>query len=219
MVVDAAHIRGRLTASQINVTALTAITANLGAVTAGTLENMAGTTKIDLNASGPSQFLLRAGDYDFTTDRYPIQITADGNAMFTKRVSSGTWNGNIVFKDFNSGGVNNATFFIDTGYNYPFGQTSDREFVARYSSIALNYNASNGHPAGYYTNAARVLLTPIRATTFYKSGAPDNQSTNPFLAGNDRIFIQVFIDHIGAAAANAGTINITSLSWILFLGT
>lgn len=218
MVVDAAHIRGKLTASQINVTALTAISADLGAVTAGTLENTAGTTKIDLNASGPYQFLLRAGDYDFPSGRYPVQITADGNAMFTKRVASGSWSGSVVYKDFSSGGVNSASFYIDTGYNYPYGQTADREFIARYTGLSTNHSGAASHPPGYYVHSARISLTAVRATTFYKTGAPDNQATNPFLAGNDRMFIRVDIDYVGDVIG-LGNIRLTSISWMLFLGT
>ena len=218
MVVDAAHIRGKLTASQIGATSLTSITANLGAVTAGTLENTAGTTTIDLNASGPYQFLLRAGDYVFPSGRYPVQITADGNAMFTKRVASGSWSGSVVYKDFSSGGVNSASFYIDTGYNYPYGQTADREFIARYAGLSTKHSGATGHPPGYYVHSARISLTAVRATTFYKTGAPDNQATNPFLAGNDRMFIRVDIDYVGDVIG-FGNIRLTSISWMLFLGT
>lgn len=219
MVVDAAHVRGRLTASQLNVSELTAITANLGNVTAGTLSNSGGTTHINLNATG-SQFLLRAGAFDFPSGKYPIQITADGDAMFTKRVASGTWNGNVVFKEFSANGIDGATILIDTGYNITLGVLSDREFVSRWSSIMTFGTGDTAASPGDFVRALQMKMGVRRVTTTYRSGAFSNQATNPFGPNNDRVFIEAFIRYnSGLASAEFGDVRITQLGWILYLGT
>lgn len=220
MVVDAAHIRGRLTASQVNVSQLTAITANLGSVTAGTLSNASGSTFIDMNAAG-SQIMLRSGAFDFATGRFPVQIMADGEALFTKQVASGIWNGSSLYFQRTTVGANPTitagVVVIDTGYNYPYGQSINRDFVARVSYFTTHETSSVG--PGQYSHAVQLKAECVRGISLFNNGAPQNQSANIFGAYNDRIYIIVNISVINdAVLPYVMTRSVTSISWNLLLG-
>lgn len=220
MVVDAAHIRGRLTASQINATTLTAITANLGDVTAGTLSNSTGSTFINMNATG-SQVLLRSGAFDYGTGRYPVQITADGEALFTKRVASGTWSGSALYFQRTTVGsppsITSGIVVIDTGYNYPYGQSINRDFIARVSTFTT-YGGDTTAP-GQYSHAVSIGLSARRGIPLFTTGAAQNQSSNIFGANNDRIYIFMEVNMIhDSVSSTVFARNVVSISWNLLLG-
>ena len=220
MVVDAAHIRGRLTASQINATTLTAITANLGDVTAGTLSNSTGSTFINMNATG-SQVLLRSGAFDYGTGRYPVQITADGEALFTKQVASGTWSGSALYFQRTTVGsppsITSGIVVIDTGYNYPYGQSINRDFIARVSTFTT-YGGDTTAP-GQYSHAVSIGLSARRGIPLFTTGAAQNQSSNIFGANNDRIYIFMEVNMIhDSVSTTVFARNVVSVSWNLLLG-
>lgn len=81
-----------LDANKIVATTLSAITANLGIVTAGTLRNSTSTAVMSLDAVGAANF-LRVGGLTYygplLGSRYPVEISANGAAFFGREAISG----------------------------------------------------------------------------------------------------------------------------------
>ncbi len=83
-----------LSATKIVATALSAITANVGTLTAGILQNSANPPSFVMNLSATgSNLLMRAGDYTYygpyAGAHYPVEIYANGQAFFGRDVVSG----------------------------------------------------------------------------------------------------------------------------------
>ncbi len=145
-----------LTADRISATDLSAITANLGTVTAGKAQNAAGTNYIDFNASGTASF-LKVGT--------AVDIKANGSGIFARSIVDAP---NIVADDTETttiaGGtisglspsdswVGNPSFgipssfelIIDTGITVPSNwYTAPSDMY----SASVTISGGNSHPNG-----------------------------------------------------------------------
>jgi hypothetical protein len=77
---------------QLRLNTLDAISANLGLITAGQIQNSTGSVVMNFNATG-SGLLLRAGPYTYYGSlagwRYPVEINADGSGFFGRGIVAG----------------------------------------------------------------------------------------------------------------------------------
>ena len=211
---------GSITADKINATSLSSITADIGTVTAGFLQNAAGTNYVNLNATGSQDFVRSAGGQ--------VRITADGNAYFAKTLTSGTASGSWkayekVLDEFSNPGPLTSvstSVLIDTGYNLPYGQTLERNLSVRLGGGMITGSISNGSlvAAGQFIAGISVELTPQVGVPQFRSGAA--ATGNPYGAGNTRVFIKATFTGTNPSAAlssynGAITFSATSVNWIL----
>jgi hypothetical protein len=215
---------GAVTASKLSVSSLSAVTANLGVVTAGRLQNPANTAMLNLDA-GAGALLLRAGDYDYTAGGYPVQLFTDGTGRFAKRLASGTWSGSVQLysETWDSSTMstivqNGVTIYIDTGYNTPYDTYNANDFSARIGSGTGSYHqvSSSGIPGvGQFVYAQLTDVSVVRSRATFHS--PSDQANNPYGYGNDRIFlaVKVSVQNVAALPANIDSCTLLTMDWAL----
>lgn len=151
-----------LDAEKINATSLSAIDANLGTVTAGKAQNAAGTSFLNLDASGTARFLQVNGGVSF--------IRADGYAEF----NNVKVRGDIQATSLTANTVNTENivgYAISSMYET---STSGRSSISFSSSSAFsalvigNFYASGGSE-GY--GSASVAISLDGVTVFYATGS------------------------------------------------
>jgi hypothetical protein len=215
------------------ITSLSALSANIGTVTAGILRNgPSPTTFLDLNATGSNNVFSAGGG--------KVRITADGNAYFTAVLAEGQWTGSVVlaerrqvYIDYggDSGGAYQWQMFypaqvieIDTGYNWSRDQRLERTLSARMGnsssgftfSIAFNELFAIG---GTYCGTFQAELDfALRAPAFVNGADPIASQApygvNPDGSSNSRVFLILRIRMLDNPTDRT-SVTLTSFRWTL----
>lgn len=199
-VLDAASIRGLITAGAVN-----AASGTLGTITAGLLRNAGSTIKMDLNAIG-TQDVLNINN--------KVRITAAGEPYFTNSIVSGTWTGSFELIDTIVAEVTTyATpikeLLIDTGFNIPYQQFYERTLTARVGG--LNISFTPGETSGNYVGSLDVSAEVASRIPLYSGSGGFTPGQNPYGTNNQRLFVRVRVqcsDRDGKTS-----LALTSLSW------
>jgi hypothetical protein len=169
---------GQIQASMLVATSLSAITANLGTITAGKAQNAAGTNYIDFNAAGASSF-LKVGS--------KVDIKADGSGVFARSiisppnvVASGTKSVSITVGDGDYGYATQFTHLIDTGISV--SSTYYTASVDKYVATATIGHGSQSPAGGFIGGLTKADV--LIGDGFVSSGSPTGWIDN-------RIYIQV----------------------------
>jgi hypothetical protein len=220
------------------ITSLSALSANIGTVTAGILRNgPSPTTFLDLNATGSNNVFSAGGG--------KVRITADGDAYFTAVLAEGQWTGSVplrttvtepVYIEYSGAegggywGVQTVTRYpeqvieIDTGYNWSRTQRLERTLSARLGNstsgftIAISFNELF-QPGGTYTGSLQFEMGfSLRAPTF-ANGADPIVAQAPYGVGDDgsvnsRVFLIVRVKMIDNPT-NRNPLALTALKWTL----
>jgi hypothetical protein len=220
------------------ITSLSALSANIGTVTAGILRNgPMPTTFLDLNATGDDEVFSAGGG--------KVRITADGDAYFTAVLAEGQWTGSVplrttiteqVWAEYSGaeGGGYWATqtvtrypeqvIEIDTGFNWSRTQRLERTLSARLGNstpgftIAIAFNELF-QPGGTYTGSLQIEMgLSLRAPTF-ANGADPIVVQAPYGVGadgsvNSRVFLVVRVKMIDNPT-NRNPLTLTALKWTL----
>jgi len=215
------------------ITSLSALSANIGTVTAGILRNgPSPTTFLDLNATGSNNVFSAGGG--------KVRITAEGDAYFTAVLAEGQWTGSVVlaerrqvYIDYggDSGGAYQWQMFypaqvieIDTGYNWSRDQRLERTLSARMGnstsgftfSIAFNELFAIG---GTYVGTFQAELDfALRAPAFVNGADPIASQApygvNPDGSANARVFLILRIRMLDNPTDRT-SVTLTSFRWTL----
>jgi hypothetical protein len=192
-----------VTADKIDVTTLSAVSADLGTITAGRAQNSSGTNYVDFNALGSSPF-IRVGS--------KISLNADGSGYFARSVISAPNVVAVGTAAVNSGQIGYVSttepdgsvsgrfvgydYFIDTGIQVSdsWSQAATDMYLASVT-ISGGYSLNNGC-AGY--SSAEIVVGDGLVSGGYNTPT------------DNRLYIKYHWEPIGP---NNGQIVISSLAW------
>lgn len=194
---------GSITADKINVTRLSAVSGDLGTITAGIAQNTDGSNYVNFNASGAAPF-IRVGNN--------ISLNADGSGYFSRTVISapnvvaaGTvavnsgqvgWLTSTNSDGSQTGGYVGFDCLIDTGIQVSsnWSQAATDMYLA---SVTISAgNSINGGCNGY--SSAEIVVG---------DGLISGGTNSPI---DNRLYIKY---RWGAMGPNSGQIVITGLAW------
>ncbi|WP_211251827.1 hypothetical protein, partial [Andreprevotia chitinilytica] len=211
-------VTGSIAADALSVQRLSAISANIGIVTAGLLRNSANTSFINLDAVKGAPF-LSAGNGN-------VVLYEDGRAYFNNvvisrpmQVASGTWNGSLVAWAWHSAQNQGDTSYaltgpysmlIDTGYEDPdamYGLPPNFSLVA--AAVA---NKGTHSPALDLQYRIAISPTLVYAPLLYTTtGVQGNASGRVYI----NVAVQV-LNITGATPAQITNIVVNTINWKLY---
>lgn len=192
-------VDGSISAQSLNVNSLSAVTADLGEVTAGLARNAAGTNFVDFDATGTESFIKVGSNVD---------IKADGSGVFARAIVSppdivasgaaSVSSGELGWRPW--GEVMSGEWLIDTGINVQSNwYTASTDGYVAMATIASGYSWNDGC-AGHTT--AEVVLG---------DGLIPSGSSISSIEGRIFIVVRFFVTDYG----DFGYIQPTSISWKL----
>ena len=177
--IQAVHIQSySIDATKLNVTSLAAITANLGTVTAGVVQNAAGTTFFDLT-NGRSQY--RRGSYD-------LRMGSIGSGVVL-------WYGPASIGIGSESRTNGAWAFGDDGKVYygsaeltVGGGAAVKAWTGDFSTL-IGYG--RGENAGAYSESVAAKAGGKYVMTVTGESASDMNASNPLAIGTYRLYANI----------------------------
>ena len=158
---------GTVSANSLSVTSLSSLSANIGTVTAGLMENSGGTNYINLNATG-SQTFLQIGSN--------VSIYANGSGAFSRAVlsapnvvasgscgDSATYSTRMGAPGESAYGTGvHSTFYVHTGHNVGSGawNTVTNMFKATFACAAIGGYGSWNNNYDVWMADASIIITP-----------------------------------------------------------
>ncbi|RXZ42717.1 hypothetical protein EBB06_12560 [Crenobacter cavernae] len=184
--------KSQVAASDMAVGSLSAISANLGTVTAGKAQNASGTNVVDFNAAGTASF-IKVGA--------AIDIKADGSGVFARTIvsapdvkASGTASVNSGWL----GGSGAWTVYIDTGVDLPVGWSTASSDMYQASATIAGGQSQSGGANGYA--AVDVVIG---------DGLLSGAANSPI---DNRMYVKFTWN---GAGTSGGSILITAVAWKL----
>jgi predicted phage tail protein len=171
---------------KISTNSLSAISANLGTITAGNLQNTDNTNFMNLNATGIQPFIKVKDN---------IQLNADGSGFFSRVLVTAP---NVIASGQSASlpYIDSFTHYVDTGINIPanWATASTTQYMGTATiSGGLSYNGGgNG-----YMEVSVVIGDGLR-------------TTSPNIPIDNRIYLKCVFTKV-----QGGQINITSIDWKL----
>lgn len=235
---------GTINANQVNAISLSAITANLGIITAGLLRNAANTAVVDMNASGSGIFIHSGSflNYGFYGSHYQLELTANGSGFMERGILSPSigvaLNSDYAINPNQRPGLNSTTFnsvnaqsmtsigffAIDTGIDDPAGWSAGSQpaqfYDARVYALNMTLNGFvDGAPPPLNTAILRCVIkaTPAWSVNMYMAGSTSFPSGNS-PSGRIYLICEAFVTDIYIGSSGSATYNcaLNNVQWELY---
>lgn len=198
--------RDMIARGNIEATSLKAATGTLGTITSGFLRNPAGTTVIDMDATGTENFLwVNSGK---------VRILANGDAYFTAILASGTWTGSVALIAGVPAQPVEAVFYIDTGFNSNIAALLARSISARTANVRGQPSGGSSPGLGNLDGIVRLDVRPVIYEPMFSGGGNANAGQNPYGSNAKRVFLRVSA-YLVENTNNRASYALTRLDWTL----